>query len=70
MKLIETIGEFNIYEHRTGKGVAILNNYKGRKANGAIFDDPSRALETCLAVAFGGKITLTHNFKTPVMEEN
>lgn len=69
MKLIDTIGQFNIYEHNTGKGVIILNNYKGRKANGAIFDNPARAIETCLSAAFGGSVKLTHNFKTR-MEEN
>ena len=70
MKLVETIGQFNIYEHKTGKGVAILNNYKGAKSNGAIFDNPARAIETCLAVAFGGSIELTHRFKLPVMEQS
>ena len=70
MQLIETIGEFNIYEHKSGKGVIILKDYKGRKANGAIFDNPARAIETCLATAFGGSITLTHKFKNPVLEAN
>ena len=70
MKLVDTICEFNIYEHKSGKGVIILKDYKGRANNGAIFDNPARAIETCLAAAFGGSVTLTHKFKTPVLEGN
>ena len=68
MQLVETIGEFNIYEHQSGKGVIILKDYNGRKANGAIFDNPAKAQAIALATAFGGSVTLTHKFKNPVLE--
>lgn len=65
-ELVEDFGSFSVYKHTlTGKGVLVQNNYKGRKANAAVFDTVTDAINTALAVAFGGSIELTTRVTIP-----
>lgn len=65
MQLIEEFPKLKVYEHKSGKGVIIVQ-VKGRGNNGAIFPNVGQALSTALALTWGGSVTLTHRFKTPV----
>lgn len=61
LNLVEDFGSFSVYEHpKSGKGILMQNNYKGRKANAAVFDNVSEALSKGLAVVWGAKIDLTY----------
>jgi len=71
LQLIENFGSFSVYEHlNTGKGVLRQNNYKGRKANSAVFDDVSEAMNKGLAVLWGASVDLTTYIPEPKGEEN
>jgi len=66
LNLVEDFGNFSVYEHpKTGKGILMQNNYKGRKANAAVFDDVSEAMNKGLAVVWGAKVDLTYNIPEP-----
>jgi len=71
LKLIEDFGTFSVYEHNaTGKGVLRQNNYKGTKANSAVFDNVSEAMNKGLAVLWGAGIELTTYIPEPKAETN
>lgn len=61
--------KFAVFEHSSGKGVIALTGYKGSKNNAAIFDTVGEALNTALALAWGGNVNLTHKFKLSVIQE-
>lgn len=61
--------KFAVFEHSSGKGVIALTGYKGSKNNAAIFDTVGEALNTALALAWGGNVNLTHKFKLCVIQE-
>ncbi len=69
MKLIETFSDFNVYEHKSGKGVLIVTKAK-RGNNGAIFDNVEQAQAKALALLWGGGVDLTHRFKIPATIAN